>query len=170
MNPQEEKAYADLMIYHKKKNKFTLQLYLAKLWFLHCLAAKIPLPSIVVKIHRIRGVKIGKDVYIGDNVHLDLFHPELITIKDNVSIGMRTMIFTHRSHWSPFLEKIYPRLTAEVTIEKGSWIAPGCIILPGVTIGENSVIGSGSIVLKNVEPYTIAAGNPAKVIKRIDRS
>ena len=167
MNPQEEKAYVDSMKYHKINNKVNLKIHLAKLWILHSLAVKVPLPNISVKIHRIRGTKIGKDVYIGDNVHIDILHPELITIEDNASIGMRTMIFAHRSHWSPYLENIYPRTTAPVIIGKGSWIAPGCIILPGVTIGENSVIGSGSIVLKNVEPYTVVAGNPAKFIKKI---
>src|SRR4051812_31956214 len=98
------------MKYHNINNKIILKIHLAKLWILHSLAVKIPLPSLSVKIHRFRGTKIGKDVYIGDNVHLDILHPELITIEDNASIGMRTMIFAHRSHWSPYLENVYPRL------------------------------------------------------------
>lgn len=167
MNQQEEDAYKELMKYHKKNTKFGLQMHLLKLWILHFIAAKVPLPSISVKIHRMRGTKIGKDVYIGNDVHIDLFHPELVSIEDNVSIGMRTMIFAHRSHWSPYLEKYYPRSLSPVVIRKGSWIAPGCIILPGVEIGENSVIGSGSVVTKNVEHRTIVAGNPARVLKRI---
>ncbi len=169
MNPQEERAYAELKKYHKIDSKVKLQLHLFKLWALHSIAVKVPLPSLAVKIHRARGTIIGKDVYIGDNVHLDLFHPELITIEDNASIGMRTMIFTHRSHWSPYLEKIYPKSIAPVIIGRGCWIAPGCIILPGIKIGENSVVGAGSIVLKDVKPYTVVAGNPAKFIKEVDR-
>jgi acetyltransferase-like isoleucine patch superfamily enzyme len=165
---EEENAYAELMKYHKTKNKFRLQLKLAKFWILHSLAAKVPIPTLTVKLHRMRGIKIGNGVFIGDNVHLDLLHPDLITIEDNVSIGMRTMIFTHRSHWSPDLQNIYPRTTAAVVLKKGCWVAPGCIILPGVTIGKNSIIGSGSIVLKDVEPLTVVAGNPAKFIKKID--
>jgi acetyltransferase-like isoleucine patch superfamily enzyme len=143
-------------------------LKLARLWVLHGLAAKVPLPSVAAKLHRMRGVKVGKDVFIGDNVHIDLLHPELVTIEDYASIGMRTMIFAHASSWSPFLSTVYPRKTAAVTIGKGCWIAPCCIILPGVTIGENSVVGSGSIVLKEVKPYTVVAGNPARYIKNID--
>jgi acetyltransferase-like isoleucine patch superfamily enzyme len=115
-----------------------------------------------------RGVKIGKNVYIGNDVHLDLFHPDLITIEDYASIGMRTMIFAHASHWSPYIKKIYPRRTAPVTIGSGCWITPGCIILPGVTVGENSVVLTGAVVTKNVEPYTVVGGNPAKLIKRLD--
>lgn len=169
VNPQEREAYEDLMTYYKIRSKRLLQIKLLKLWVLHGLASKCPIPSLIVALHRKRGVKIGNDVFIGDNVHLDLFHPNLITIEDNVSIGMRTMIFTHASNWSPFLKKVYPRHTAPVVLCKGCWIAPSCIILPGITIGENSVIGSGSIVLKDVEPYTVVAGNPAKLIKRLDR-
>jgi acetyltransferase-like isoleucine patch superfamily enzyme len=78
------------------------------------------------------------------------------------------MVFTHRSHWSPFLNKMYPRTTAPVVIGKGCWIAPGCMILPGVKVGENSVVGAGSIVLKDVAPYTIVGGNPAKFIKKVE--
>jgi acetyltransferase-like isoleucine patch superfamily enzyme len=54
-------------------------------------------------------------------------------------------------------------------IRSGAWIAPGCIILAGVTIGENSIVGAGSVVIRNVEPYTIVGGNPAKLIKKLDR-
>ncbi len=156
------------MKHYRIKSKTLLKLKLGKLWLLHGIASKIPFPSSVVKIHRLRGVKIGKNVFIGNDVHLDLFHPDLITIEDSASIGMRTMIFAHASHWSPYLIKKYPRMTAPVIIGKGSWIAPGCVILPGVTIGENSVVGTSSVVIKNVEPYTVVAGNPAKFIKKID--
>ncbi len=168
MNEAEEEAYRDLMQYHKLNSKFRLKMRLGKLWLLHSIAAKVPFPSTVVGLHRMRGVKIGRGVYIGNDVHLDLFHPDLITIEDNASIGMRTMIFAHASHWSPYIKSFYPRMTAPVTIGRGCWIAPGCIILPGVTIGENSIVGSGSVVTKSVEPYTIVAGNPAKFIKKLD--
>lgn len=151
----------------KTKNKTVLQMKLLRQWVLHSLAAKVPHPRLAVALHRARGVNIGVDVFIGDNVHLDLFHPDLLTIQDNASIGMRTMIFAHATSWSPYLTQVYPRKTAPVVIGKGCWIAPGCIILPGVTVGENSVVGSGSIVVKSVEPYTVVAGNPAKLIKEI---
>jgi acetyltransferase-like isoleucine patch superfamily enzyme len=168
MNLHEEDAYKDLMRYHKTNSKVRLQLKLAKLWLLHGIAAKTPMPGMIASLHRMRGVKVGRDVFIGNDVHLDLLHPDLITIEDHASIGMRTMVFAHASHWSPFLKKTYPRKTAPVIIGKGSWIAPGCILLPGVHIGENSVVGSGSVVLEDVEPYTLVAGNPAKFIKRLE--
>lgn len=169
-NEQEEEAYKDLMQYYKINSKLLIQAKIARLWILHGIASRVPLRGLVAKLHRMRGVKVGKNVYIGNDVHLDLLHPKLITIEDYASIGMRTMIFAHASHWSPFLKNVYPRMTAPVVIGKGCWIAPGCIILPGVTIGENSVVGAGSVVIKDVEPYSVVAGNPAKFIKRIDGS
>jgi acetyltransferase-like isoleucine patch superfamily enzyme len=170
MNEQQEEAYRYQMEYHKIDNKFLLKIHLARLSLLQGLASKVPLPGWAARLHRMRGVKIGRNVFIGDNVHLDVFHPNLITIEDNVSIGMRTMIFAHRSHWSPFLSKIYPKMTAPVVLGKGSWIAPGCIILPGVKIGTNSVVGAGSVVIKDVEPYSVVAGSPAKFIKKVETS
>lgn len=55
-----------------------------------------------------------------------------------------------------------------VHICRWGWIGAGATILPGITIGENSVVGAGSVVTKDVEPNTIVAGNPARVIRRIE--
>ncbi len=57
-----------------------------------------------------------------------------------------------------------------VLIKRGAWIGAAAIVLPGVTIGEYSIVGAGSVVTKDVEPYTVVAGNPAKVIRRIEPS
>jgi acetyltransferase-like isoleucine patch superfamily enzyme len=168
MNEQEAKAYKELSEYYGINSKFHLRLKFGKSWILQEIASKLPVPGAIAALHRMRGVKVGKDVFIGPDVHLELLYPHLITIQDNASIGMRTMVFAHASHWSPFLGEIYPRKVAPVVIGKGAWIAPGCIILSGVTIGENSVVGAGSVVIQNVEPYTIVAGNPARLLKTID--
>ena len=56
-----------------------------------------------------------------------------------------------------------------VHIGRRTWIGAGATILPGVTIGENSVVGAGSVVTRDVEPDTIVAGNPARVIRRIEK-
>jgi len=132
------------------------------------LAKHVPSPGLAVKLHRMNGVIIGKDVYIGPRVVLDLMYPELIRIEDNVSIGMGTMVFSHSNPTCSIELKMnyYPRKTSPVVIKKGSWIAPGAIILPGVTIHENAVVGAGSVVTKDVSAYTVVAGNPA-VIRKI---
>ncbi len=139
-------------------------------WILQSVAKICPHYETVAKLQRMRGVKIGKHVYLGPGVNLDDLYPELITIQDYVSIGMETMIFTHSNpRCSPYLKiKYCPRELKPVTIKSGAWIAPGSIILAGVTIGENSVVGAGSVVMKDVEPYTVVIGRPARVIKKLE--
>lgn len=55
-----------------------------------------------------------------------------------------------------------------VILKRGCWIGANVTILPGVTIGENSVVGANSLVTKSVPPFHVAVGNPARVIKKID--
>lgn len=140
-------------------------------WVLQTVAKISPHPGIAAKLQRIRGVNIGDHVYIGPNVNLDDLYPNLITIEDYVSIGMRTLIFAHSNPTCSIdiKKNYYQREIAPTRIKRGAWIAPGCIILAGVTIGENSIIGAGSVVIKDVEPYTIVGGSPAKLIRRLEQ-
>jgi acetyltransferase-like isoleucine patch superfamily enzyme len=130
-----------------------------------------PSSGLAVFFQRRRGVKIGNHVYIGARVQLDFLYPELITIEDYVSIGMGSMVFVHSNPTCSIDIKrdFYPRKVAPTTIKRGAWIAPGNIILAGVTIGENSVVGAGSVVNRDVESLTVVAGNPAKLVKRLGR-
>jgi len=146
---------------------FLFVLKFAKNWMLERLASSFPIPSWRVVLHRWRGINIGKNVYIGYDVIFDRIHPELIDIEDYVEIGDRSIISAH-SRGSLLLRDAYPRETAKVKIKKGAWIAPGCIILQGVTIGEKAVIGTGSVVIKSIPPYSVAVGVPAKVIKNLN--
>jgi acetyltransferase-like isoleucine patch superfamily enzyme len=140
-------------------------------WLLSSLAYRCPHPGITVMLNRLRGVNIGKHVYIGLRVFVDGDYPHLVTIEDYVSIGMNTMIYAHSNPtYSLELKRdCYPRRVATTTIKRGSWVAPGCIILAGITIGENAVVGTGSVVTKNVDPYSVVAGNPARLIKTLPR-
>lgn len=139
-------------------------------WILQTIARICPHYGISVRLQRIRGVKIGKHVFLGHGVNIDDLYPELITIEDYVGIGMGTIIFAHSNPTcSPYLKsKYYSREMKPVTIKKGSWITPGSIILAGITIGENSVVGAGSVVMKDVEPYTVVVGCPARVLKKLE--
>ncbi|MCD4651052.1 MAG: acyltransferase [Candidatus Cloacimonetes bacterium] len=140
-------------------------------WVLQTLAKVSPHPGVAVKLQRIRGVKIGNHVYIGPSVNIDDLYPELIIIEDYVSIGMRSLIFAHSNPTCSMEIKknYYPREVKTTTFKRGAWIAPGCIILAGVTIGENSIVGAGSVVIRDVEPYTIVGGSPAKFLKKLNK-
>ena len=137
---------------------------------LQTLALLAPHPKLVVALNKMRGVKIGKHVYIGQLVQMDSRYPGLITIEDYVSIGINSMIFAHTDPgYSIEIEtKYYPARIEPTVIKRGAWIAPGVTILCGVTIGENSVVGVGIVVTTNVEPLNVVAGNPARVIKRLE--
>ena len=96
-----------------------------------------------------RGVRIGKDVWIGQFVYIDQLYPDAVVIGDNCTIGLRSTIFTHL-HWGARKSNNY----GKVVIEKDVYIGPHCVILPNVTIGEGSVIRGGTVVSRNVPPHT----------------
>jgi|SRR6266487_4360297 len=172
LNPDEINKSELLQYYglHGRLGRIRLSVRLLWGWFLAGLAKRVPTSGLAVRLQRRRGVRIGEHVYLGPGVEIDFLYPHLITLENNVSIGMHTMIFAHANPTSSILLKktLYPRRTAPVLIRRGVWIPPGCIILPGVTIGENAVVGAGSIVLHDVEAFTLAAGNPAKFIKKLE--
>jgi acetyltransferase-like isoleucine patch superfamily enzyme len=140
-------------------------------WLLQSIAYSSPHPGLAIKMQKARGVKIGKNCYIGPHVQIDLIHPDMVKIEDNVTIGTNTMIFAHSvATTNPFLKSIgYGRKIKPVIIKSGAIIYPGCIITVGVTIGMNSMIAVGSVVAETIPDYCIAAGNPARVIKKIDK-
>jgi acetyltransferase-like isoleucine patch superfamily enzyme len=115
-------------------------------------------------------------IIIGDNTCIHLyFHcgaAESIVIGNNVLIAGRVYITDH-DH--VFDEKDNPPrwckklVSKPVVIEDGVWLGEGVAVLKGVTIGKRAVIGANSVVTKDVPPYCIAAGNPAKVIKIIGK-
>jgi len=130
----------------------------------------LPIPaSVRVALHRTRGVKIGKNVFIGPGCFLDVTRPDLLTIEDHVSLAGQVTILTHSDPTEPLREILGPesRVFAPVVIKRGAWVTVNCIILPGVTIGENSIVAAGSVVNKDVPPMVIAGGAPARVVRKI---
>ena len=101
-------------------------------------------------LHKLRGAKIGKNVWISQFVYIDELHPELLTIDDNCTIGFRTSIFTH-FYWG---NKKLNLNQGEVVIEKDVFVGPHCVILPGVRVGQGAVIKAGTVVSRNVPPFT----------------
>ncbi len=93
-----------------------------------------------------------------------------ITIEDDVMLGSSVHIYVHNHKFDnpsiPIIDQGHYQ-SEPVVIERGSWIGAGAIILPGVLIGRNAVIGAGSVVTKNVLAFTIVAGNPARLLRRI---
>jgi len=114
---------AELMEYYGYEGnigKIKLRLKFLKSWILHSLAYSSPLPNFVIKLQRSRGVKIGKNCHFSPYVLIDLLHPELITIEDNVTIASNSMIFAHvNPTTNEFLKNHgYPRTIKPVVIKK----------------------------------------------------
>lgn len=109
---------------------------------------------------------IGDDVFIG--IGTVIIGP--VKIADRVLMGQRVFIagFNHNYKDVNLNYKESGLETKEVTIGKDSFLGTGSIVVAGVHIGERVQIGAGSVVTKDIPSYTIAAGNPAKIVKRYD--
>ncbi len=111
-------------------------------------------------------MSIGNDVWVNRNCAFytsGYLKDSEIIIGNHVAIGPETSIFAaaHDYHRLDL-----PDIGKTVKIGDHVWIGGRCIILPGVEIGEGAVVGGGSVVTKNVAPYTVVAGNPAKFINK----
>jgi acetyltransferase-like isoleucine patch superfamily enzyme len=130
--------------------------------------------QITTFLHRLRGVKIGKGSKINRSVLIDDAHPEMVEIGKKVWITAGVIILCHQRdltyHKVGKAVMDCPIKTAKVIIRDGVHIGIGAIILPGVTIGEGAVIGAGAVVAKDVPPYSLALGIPAKVVKTYQKS
>ncbi len=128
-------------------------------------------------------VDYGCNIYFGNNCEVNMnctfLDDNKIIIGDNVLIAPNVQIYTayHPTHYLDRFTisenetfNFCKTQTAPVIIGKNVWIGGGTIILPGVTIGDNTVIGAGSVVTKDIPAVTIAYGNPCKVHKANERS
>lgn len=113
----------------------------------------------------------GSNISLGHNVFFNFGCVVLdvtpVTIEDNVLLGPYVQIYTasHPMDWETRQQGL--EFGNPITIKANSWIGGGAIICPGVTIGEQSVIGAGSVVTRDIPDNVFAAGNPCKVIKPV---
>ncbi|MDD5729657.1 MAG: acyltransferase [Candidatus Omnitrophica bacterium] len=117
------------------------------------------------------GITLGNEVVIAENCVLG--GQGGLTIGNFVMIGNNSTIITANHGFSlpdiPMLRQ--PLAAAPVTINDDVWLGANVVVLPGVTIGQGAIVGAGAIVTKDIEPYSIVAGNPAKLLrKRFDEA
>ena len=116
-------------------------------------------------------INIGRNVQINDSVHIGAVNK--ISIGENVLIASHVFITDHNHgnydgphQDSPFIKPMERTLKSKpVFIEKNAWLGEYVSVLPGVRIGEGSIVGAMSVVSKDIPPYCIAVGSPARVIK-----
>ena len=110
-------------------------------------------------------IEIGENFYA--NYNLVILDCAKVTIGDNVLIGPNVGIYTagHPLHFE--LRNEEWEFACPITIEDNVWIGGNVVLNPGVTVGRNSVVGSGSVVTKDIPANVVAAGNPCRVIREI---
>jgi len=124
-------------------------------------------PWLPAWLHKLRGVKIEnyRSVYIAPNVLIDTSFPEHIVIADNVYITRGAKVICHTSFTPPAQAYVGVEYRiGEVVLEEGAYLGVNAIVLPGVRVGRCAIVGAGAVVTRDVAPYAIVGGNPARVI------
>ncbi len=149
----------------------TRNAFLVKYGMNSALLAPISPRKLRPAILRIVGCKIGKNVFIGSNVSVDVGHADMIEMEDHVHIAAHSILLCHqRDLKNYFVGDDYAKLgykIGKIHLKRGCLLGTHSMVMPGVTVGEGAIVGAFSLVTKDIPDWTIAVGRPAKVIKEI---
>lgn len=122
-----------------------------------------------VKIQGVGEVEIGDGAFLGHEALLMVNEGSKIEIGKESIVGSRSILVTGFHDITPNGDRILSRTgtTSTITIGRGCSVSTGVMVLPGVIVGEMSIVAAGSVVTKDVEPYTMVAGVPAVFKKRL---
>ncbi len=115
------------------------------------------------------GYSVGQNAYIGQDL-LIIDEPSdwgMVSIGDRAAISARVTLVVHSNPHFSRIDPYVPTKYAPIIIENDAWLGTGVVVLPGITIGEGSVVGANSVVTRDVPPYTIVAGAPARFIREV---
>ena len=147
---------------YQAKGRFLCRLrstvFLLPAWF-------APHKMLRVFFHRLRGVKVGKNVEIGYFCIIGHVHPYMIHIDDGAVVTARTTILEHDNTYYYTLGRDV--VFGEVYIRRKAFLGIGTVVLPGVEIGSHAIVGALSLVATDVPSYSLAAGTPAVVLRRL---
>ncbi len=136
---------------------------------LHILARFCIHGDLRLALYRAMGVAMGRHVYVGMDTWLDDQFPELIRIEDDVVISFRVTVVVHDD--ARRMDRVEPGqlegTVAPVIFRRGCYLGAGCLVLPGITVGERAVVAAGAVVTRDVPPGKVVAGVPARVIKDV---
>jgi putative colanic acid biosynthesis acetyltransferase WcaF len=113
-----------------------------------------------VNFHMPWKLVIGDHCWIGEGC--EFLNLEPIVLSDHVVVSHRVYLAAGNHDWE---DHTMPYRNAPITIERGAWVASCAFVGPGVTVGEHSIVGAGSVVTRSVPPWTVVQGNPATVVK-----
>lgn len=122
-----------------------------------------------IKVQGIGELEIGDRAFIGHEVLFMLNEGSKVIVEPQAIVGSRSIVITGFHPIEPDGERILGRegTTSTIRIGKGCSVSTNCTVLPGVTVGEMSLVAAGAVVAKDVAPYTLVGGCPAKFIKNL---
>ncbi len=122
-----------------------------------------------VKVQGTGELELGNKVFVGHEALFMLNEGSKIIVEDEAIISSRAIVVTGFHPITPTGTRILSRegTTSQIVIGKGCSVLTACVILPGVSVGEMSIVAAGATVTKDVEPYTLVGGCPAKFIKNL---
>ncbi len=115
------------------------------------------------RLYRHMGVRLAEDdsgIYIGRETWIDDIFPELVRIDEGVGLGWRCILFVHNT-------SSFPHIASPIHIKRKALLGHNVTVMPGVTIGEFAQVGCNALVTKDIPPYTVAAGVPAKPLREV---
>lgn len=137
---------------------------------LKLLAKYMPVYQLRAALLRLCGYAVGRDVYIGEDLIIvdEQADRRMVSIGDRVAISPRvTLVVSSRPNHSRIAPYV-PVKHGPIAIEDDAWLGTGTVILPETRIGEGAVVAANSVVTRDVEPYTIVGGSPARFIREVD--
>lgn len=155
------------MTYNSSENIALYKRVYCKFWLSFI---RFPLNSFRCFSLRKCGYNIGTDVYIGKDLVIATILGKKecrLTLEDRVAVGPRvTLLLSSDANWSRLNDVFMPQ-RGQIIIKHDCWIGANVTIMPNITIGECSVVGAGAVVTRDVPPYSVVVGIPAKIIKKL---
>lgn len=133
------------------------------------IAPSFPMNKLRILLLRLCGYNIGDKVYIGERIMIidELSDKNNLFIGDRVAIAPCVILITSSQPNFSKLRECNKVENGPIQIKNDAWIGAGSIIFPNVTVGEGAIVGAGSVVKKDVAPYTVVVGVPAKKVSEV---
>ena len=135
---------------------------------LDLLARLVPSNALRIRLQRAKGVKIGQNVYLGYDTHIDTAYPDLVEIEDHARVAIGAVVLAHSRPADAWMAHMGEHKAA-VRIKRHAAVYAGAILTPGVTVGEYAIVKEGAVVVEDVPPFTVVAGVPARVIEQLPK-